>query len=239
MEKAMLRAVIIDDERKSRENLELLLDSFVDNVEIVAKANGVMTGIRAINDNEPDLVFLDIHLASGDGFQILDGIKNKNQNVIFVTGHEEHAVKAFRSDAIDYLLKPVSIEHLQSAVERVRSRKTLARKANHSGQISLSTSKGLQFIKTDDIIYLKGDGAYTYFHLKNGDRITTSKNLKAYEERLKDYNFFRSHKSYLINLSEIKTYIRGEGSYAVMSNGDNVGVSKRRKDTFLAALGSA
>ena len=235
----MLRAVIIDDERKSRENLELLLDSFVDNVEIVAKANGVLTGIRAINDNAPDLVFLDIHLASGDGFQILEGIKDKDQNIIFVTGHEEHAVKAFRSDAIDYLLKPVDIEHLQSAVERVRSRRIALAKNANSGQISLSTSKGLQFIKTENIVYLKGDGAYTYFFLKSGERITTSKNLKAYEERLKDYNFFRSHKSYLVNLSEIKTYIRGDGSHAVMSNGDNVGVSKRRKDHFLAALGTA
>ncbi len=234
----MLRAVIIDDERKSRENLELLLQSFVENVEIVGKANGVMTGIRAINDEEPDLVFLDIHLASGDGFQILEGIKNKNQNVIFVTGHEEHAVKAFRSDAIDYLLKPVCIEHLQNAVERVRTRQGSS-KSEKTGQISLSTSKGLQFLKTEDIVYCKGDGAYTYFFLKNGERITTSKNLKAYEERLKDYNFFRSHKSYLVNLSEIKTYIRGEGSYAVMTNGDSVGVSKRRKDHFLAALGSA
>jgi two-component system LytT family response regulator len=234
----MLRAVIIDDERKSRENLELLLDSFVENVEIVGKANGVMTGIRAINDEEPDLVFLDIHLASGDGFQILEGIKNKNQNVIFVTGHEEHAIKAFRSEAIDYLLKPVCIEHLQNAVERVRTKQSAA-KPDKTGQISLSTSKGLQFLKTEDIVYCKGDGAYTYFFLKSGERITTSKNLKAYEERLKDYNFFRSHKSFLVNLSEIKTYIRGEGSYAVMTNGDSVGVSKRRKDNFLAALGSA
>jgi two-component system LytT family response regulator len=88
-------------------------------------------------------------------------------------------------------------------------------------------------------VYCKGDGAYTYFFLKNGERITTSKNLKEYENRLKDFNFFRSHKSFLVNLAEIKTYIRGEGSHAVMSNGDNVGVSKRRKDMFLAALASA
>lgn len=235
----MLRAVIIDDERKSRENLELLLQSFVENVEIVGTANGVLTGIKTINTVDPDLVFLDIHLANGDGFQILEGIKNKQQNVIFVTGHEEHAVKAFRSDAIDYLLKPVCIDHLQNAVERVRIKTARPEIKNKQGQISLSTSKGLQFLKTEDIVYCRGDGAYTYFFLKSGERITTSKNLKEYENRLKDFNFFRSHKSYLINLAEIKTYIRGEGSYAVMTNGDSVGVSKRRKDNFLAALGSA
>ncbi|NNJ55311.1 MAG: response regulator transcription factor [Bacteroidia bacterium] len=235
----MLRAVIIDDERKSRENLELLLQSFVENVEIVGTATGVLTGIKTINTEDPDLVFLDIHLANGDGFQILEGIKNKQQNIIFVTGHEEHAVKAFRSDAIDYLLKPVCIDHLQNAVERVRTKTAIPETKNKQGQISLSTSKGLQFLKTENIVYCKGDGAYTYFFLKSGERITTSKNLKEYENRLKDFNFFRSHKSYLINLSEIKTYIRGEGSYAVMTNGDSVGVSKRRKDNFLAALGSA
>jgi two-component system LytT family response regulator len=236
----MLRAVIIDDERKSRENLELLLHSFIENVEIVGTADGVFTGISAIDEHNPDLVFLDIHLANGDGFQVLESLKNKRQNVIFVTGHEEHAVKAFRSDAVDYLLKPVCIEHLQGAVERVRSRTNSQNaKTDVNAQISLSTNKGLQFLKTEDILYCKGDGAYTYFFLKNGSRITTSKNLKEYENRLKDHNFFRSHKSYLVNLAEIKTYIRGEGSHAVMSNGDNVGVSKRRKDMFLAAIGSA
>ena len=236
----MLRAVIIDDERKSRENLELLLTSFVEKVEIVGMADGVLTGIDAIERHTPDLVFLDIHLANGDGFQVLEALKNKDQNVIFVTGHEEHAVKAFRSDAVDYLLKPVCIEHLQNAVERVRVRTSAASNLPEAKkQISLSTNKGLQFLKTEDIVYCKGDGAYTYFFLKNGERITTSKNLKEYENRLKDYNFFRSHKSYLVNLAEIKTYIRGEGSHAVMSNGDNVGVSKRRKDMFLAALSSA
>lgn len=236
----MLRAVIIDDERKSRENLELLLHSFVENVEIVGTADGVLTGIRAIDDHNPDVVFLDIHLANGDGFQVLEAMGNKEQNVIFVTGHEEHAVKAFRSEAVDYLLKPVCIEHLQGAVERVRAKAELKSTTKaKQGQISLSTSKGLQFLKTEDIVYCKGDGAYTYFFLKSGERITTSKNLKEYENRLKDFHFFRSHKSYLVNLSEIKTYIRGEGSYAVMTNGDSVGVSKRKKDTFLAALGSA
>ncbi len=236
----MLRAVIIDDERKSRENLELLLNSFVEKVEIVGMAEGVLTGIETIEKYTPDLVFLDIHLANGDGFQVLEALKDKDQNVIFVTGHEEHAVKAFRSDAVDYLLKPVCIEHLQGAVERVRSRTNTSSNVQEAKkQISLSTSKGLQFLKTEDIVYCKGDGAYTYFFLKSGERITTSKNLKEYENRLKDFNFFRSHKSFLVNLAEIKTYIRGEGSHAVMSNGDNVGVSKRRKDLFLAALASA
>ncbi|MBR9860160.1 response regulator transcription factor [bacterium] len=234
----MLKAVIIDDERKSRENLKLLLSSFVENVDIVATADGVITGIQTINDHNPDLVFLDIHLSNGDGFQILESLKDKNQNVIFVTGHEEHAVKAFRSEAVDYLLKPVSIEHLQNAVERVKKRKQQS-EGKQNGQISLSTSKGLIFLKTEDILYCRGDGAYTYFFLKNGERITTSKNLKEYEKALDDHNFFRSHKSFLINLGEIKTYVRGEGGHVIMSNGDSVGVSKRRKENFLAALGSA
>lgn len=234
----MLKAVIIDDERKSRENLELLLTSFVDNVSIVGTADGVLTGIKVIEENKPDVVFLDIHLSNGDGFEILESLKDQNQNVIFVTGHEEHAVKAFRSEAIDYLLKPVSIEHLQNAVDRVKKRKQTGAEGNiGKSQISLSTSKGLIFLKTEDILYCKGDGAYTYFFLKNGERITTSKNLKEYESKLEKYNFFRSHKSYLVNLGEIKTYVRGEGGHVIMTNGESVGVSKRRKDAFLTALG--
>lgn len=235
----MLRAVIIDDERKSRENLKLLLDSFVEQVETVGTADDVITGINAIDEHNPDLVFLDIHLTNGDGFQVLESLKNKDQNVIFVTGHEEHAVKAFRTDAVDYLLKPVSIEHLQGAVERVRTRTALNSKKKAKPQISLSTIQGLQFLKTEDILYCKGDGSYTYFYLKNGTKITTSKNLKEYETRLKDYYFFRIHKSYLVNLAEIKTYIRGEKGHAVMSNGDQLRVSRRRKDNFIAALNSA
>lgn len=234
----MLKAVIIDDERKSRENLELLLNSFVENVKIVGTADGVLTGVKTIEDHKPDLVFLDIHLSNGDGFEILDSLGDQEQNIIFVTGHEEHAVQAFRSDAVDYLLKPVSIEHLQNAVERVRKKRANGQNGRQKPQISLSTSKGLIFLKTEDILYCKGDGAYTYFFLKSGERITTSKNLKEYENRLKDHNFFRSHKSYLVNLSEIKTYVRGEGGHAVMTNGENVAVSKRRKDSFLSALGT-
>jgi two-component system LytT family response regulator len=235
----MLKAVIIDDERKSRENLELLIQSFVDNVEIVGRADGVYTGIRTINDNNPDLVFLDIHLANGDGFQILDELKGKKYNVIFVTGHEEHAVKAFRSEAVDYLLKPVCIDHLQNAVSRVSNSMNTQAIGAPNPTIKLPTSKGLLIVKTTDIVYCKGDGAYTYFFLKDGMRITTSKNLKEYERQLGDKNFFRCHKSFLINMSEIKSYIRGDGSYAVMSNGDNVGVSKRKKEMFMAELARA
>lgn len=235
----MLKAVIIDDERKSRENLELLLNEFVENVEIVGMADGVYTGIQRIEEQNPDLIFLDIHLANGDGFEIIENLKDKNQNIIFVTGHEEHAVKAFRTDAIDYLLKPVSIEQLQNAVEKVHRRQASQTKQIGVNQIALSTSKGLIFLKTEDIVYCKGDGAYTYFYLKSGERITTSKNLKEYENRLTDSTFFRCHKSFLVNLSEIKTYVRGEGGHAIMSNGDHVSVSKRRKDAFLSAMASA
>lgn len=231
----MLRAVIIDDERKSRENLQLLLDSFVEGVEVVGRADGVQSGVELIEAKQPDVVFLDIHLKSGDGFEILEQLSDARQNVIFVTGHEEHAVKAFRSDAVDYLLKPVQIEHLQQAVERVAKRR-----AEHGteGQLTLSTSKGLIFLKTKDILYCRGDGAYTYFYLRDGQRITTSKNLKAYEEALSGLPFYRCHKSYLVNLEAIQTYVRGEGGYVVMPNGDQVLISKRKKEAFLAAMRS-
>lgn len=232
----MLRAVIIDDERKSRENLQLLLESYVEGIEVVGDADGVRSGVEVIEAKQPDVVFLDIHLKSGDGFEILEQLSGGSQNVIFVTGHEEHAVKAFRSDAVDYLLKPVQIEHLQQAVERVEKRRL---ENGYERQLSISTSKGLIFLRTKDILYCRGDGAYTYFYLQDGQRITTSKNLKFYEEALKGQPFYRCHKSYLVNLNAIQTYVRGEGGYAVMPNGDQVLISKRKKEAFLAAMRSA
>lgn len=237
----MLKAVIVDDERKSRENLEFILSQFLNDVMVVEMADGVSSGIKAIKRNSPDLVFLDIELSKGDGFQILEELDQSQLNVIFVTAHEEHAIKAFRSEAVDYLLKPVDVDLLKKAVDRVKKRKELIQatqpKEETVEQISLSTSKGLLFLKKNQILYCRGDGAYTYFFMKNGDKITTSKNLKSYEGVLNGGMFFRTHKSFLINLQEMKKYVRGEGGHVIMSNGDRVSVSKRRKENFIAALG--
>lgn len=245
----MLKAIIIDDEAKSRDVLESLVSKFVDGVSVVATADSVTTGINAINKHEPDIVFLDIEMPRRDGFELLSAFDPVTFEVVFITAHEQYAHKAFRTSAIDYLLKPVDINLLKESLERVKEKRSKEKvnkniqvflnnlKAKQENQqIALATSDGLIFVKIDSIIYLRGDGAYTYFFLKTGKRITVSKNLKEYEELLKDYDFYRVHKSYLIHMHEMQKYVRGDGGYVVMSNGDSVDVSKRRKEGFLAAL---
>ena len=164
---------------------------------------------------------------------MLSSLKNAHlPSVIFVTAYDQYALKAFEVHAVDYLLKPVSIEHLQHAVERVRKRSDQNNipKQHH---VSLSTSKGLIILKTADILYCKGDGAYTYFHLKSGERITTSKNLKAYEDRIEDPRFFRCHKSYLINLEYIHRFEKINGGYVILSQGAKVPVASRKREELL------
>lgn len=243
----MLKAIIIDDERKSRETLETLISDFTEGIGVIDTADNVTSGLKAIERHTPDVVFLDVEMPKKSGFDLLEHFPEHAFDVIFTTGHSEYAMRAFRTEAIDYLLKPVSIDLLKEAVNRVVKKKKAKRDIQKSSveqpkrqqQLSISTSRGLIFVTIDNIIYCRGDGAYTYFFTKDGQKIMVSKNLKEYERQLSDFHFFRTHKSFLINMDEMKRYIRGDGGYVVMSNGDSVGVSKRRKENFLAALANA
>ncbi|MCB9245226.1 MAG: response regulator transcription factor [Flavobacteriales bacterium] len=246
----MIKAVIIDDELKSREVLETLLNQMVEGVMVIGTADSVITGVRLLERSEPDVVFLDIEMPRKDGFQLLDELRPFRFEVVFTTGHDQYAIQAFRNNAIDYLMKPIDIDQLQHAVDKVREKKHLNqlnsnyeafvadvhKSDEHKRQIALPGSGGTTFVKIEDIVYLRGDGAYTYFFLKNGKRVTVSKNLKEYERQLESDEFFRVHKSFLIHLPEMVRYVRGDGSYVLMSNGDKVDVSKRRREGFMAAL---
>ena len=244
----MIKTIIIDDEQNSREALANLVKSYCPELQVVSTASSVAEGIQAIKKEKPDLVFLDIEMPDKNGFDLLAQLDTIDFEVIITTGYEQYAVKAFKTVALDYLLKPIDINELELAVNKVLE-KGKKRKVNKnfdvfiqnwkSGgneQIALASSEGFVFVKVKDIIYCKGDGAYTYFFIKDMPRVTVSKNLKEFEELLKDQSFFRVHKSYLINLNEMKKYIRGDGGYVVMSNGDNVDVSKRKKESFLSNL---
>ncbi|MBC7426693.1 MAG: response regulator transcription factor [Bacteroidia bacterium] len=244
----MIKAIIIDDEPNSLNALSKMVQNYCPDLQVVATADTVATGIAAITEHKPDLVFLDIELPDKTGFELLASLEPVDFEVIFTTGHEEYAIKAFKTAAIDYLLKPIDIEELERAVDKVVDKRKKSKtnqnfdvliqnwKNAESHQIALSSSEGFIFVKIKDIIYCKGDGAYTYFFLKSGEKIIVSKNLKEFEDLLDDQGFFRTHKSYLINLNEMKKYVRGDGGYVVMSNGDNIDVSKRKKESFLSNL---
>src|SRR5688572_3299056 len=247
----MLKALIVDDEPKARENLQILLHDFVEGVEAVGLCENIAEATEAVRAHAPDVVFLDIQLQRETGFDLLTRLKEINFEVIFTTAYSEYAIKAFKFSAIDYLLKPIDIEELKRAVAKVEKRKddTIGSRLNElmnnlktnsveNYKLALPTSDGLVFIKMLDIIYCEASSNYTEITLADGKKYVVSRTLKEYEDLLEGYNFYRIHNSYLINLNAIKKYVRGDGGYVVMSDDKSLDVSKRKKDGFLSRIGA-
>lgn len=246
----MLRAIIVDDEPKSCDTLSTMIAEFVDGVTVVSIENGVQPALKAIHEHKPDIVFLDIEMNSETGFDLLTQLPKIEFEVVFTTAFEQYALKAIKFAALDYLLKPIDISELEDAVAKVKEKRknkdlnqglealmaNLKSTSSSQHQIALPSSDGLLFVHVTDIIYCQADGPYTYFYLKAGNKVTVSKNLKEYEELLEDHFFFRVHKSYLINLKEMRRYVKGDGGYVIMSNDKEVDVSKRKKESFMSAL---
>jgi two-component system LytT family response regulator len=242
-----LRTVIVDDEHHSRESLQNLLTAYCPEVEVVGMADNVETGIEAIRKYRPEVVFLDIEMPSGTGFDLLNQVGSLDFDVVFTTAFEHYALKAVKISAMDYLLKPIDVDELIDAVKKIQRKKAqeiqnkklyallqnLNTQGKHDHTITLATSESVEFIRVHDIIYCEANGAYTKFHLKNKHHLLVSKNLKEYEELLADYSFYRTHHSYLINVSEVKRYVKGDGGYLIMTNGDAVSISSRKKECLL------
>jgi len=243
----MITALIVDDEAASRNGLAQLIHEFVPEVKVIGKADSVKSATEQIKELNPDIVFLDVEMPGKDGFELIAETDPADFEVIFTTAHEQYALKAIKASAIDYLLKPINPEELKSAIKKVEVKKGLGNKKletfmshvggkKHEPQIALSTMEGLIFIKLSNILYCRGDGAYTFFFLKSGEKTIASKNLKEFEDILCDNGFYRTHKSFIIQLSEMKRYVRGDGGHVIMSNGESVSVSKRKKEGFIQAL---
>jgi two-component system, LytTR family, response regulator len=245
----MLKAIIVDDEPKARENLQILLQDFVKGVEVVALCQDIAEAMEAVNTKAPDIVFLDIQLQRETGFDLLTRLKDINFEVIFTTAYTEYAIKAFKFSAIDYLLKPIDIEDLKKAVGKVEKRvnnnmssrlKELVQNLKFGSaenyKLALPTLEGLVFIKINDIIYCEASSNYTQIYTSEG-KYLVSKTLKEYDELLSDHNFFRIHNSYLININSIKKYVKGDGGYVVLNDNTSLDVSKRKKEAFLTKVG--
>lgn len=245
----MLRAVIIDDERRSRESLKALIEKYCDGIDVVGLADDVQNGIRTIEEMEPDAVFLDIKLKSGTGFDVIEGLETTDFQVIFTTAYDKFAVKAFKFNALDYLMKPIDVDELVGAVEKANT----TRKELDSGQlegllqnivrfnlkdptITISTETSYEFLRVLEIERIDAKGSYSSIKMKSGKQYVTSKILKEYEALLGEYNFLRIHHSHLINLNEVERYIKTGGGYIIMRSGAKIPVSRRRKDAFLKAL---
>ena len=243
----MIPTVVIEDEGHSRKMLLEMLHENCKQVNVVGEADSVKAGLAAIAEQKPQLVFLDIELKSETSFQILEQVPEKNFELIITTAFDHYALNVIKFCAIDYLLKPIDLKELQIAVAKAEKRlnreylnknlevllSNIKSSSQNNHRIALSTLEGLLFVNVSDIIYCESSGPYTHFIFKHADKIVTSKHLKEYEDLLSGYDFFRIHKSYLVNLHEIKKYIRGDGGQLIMSNGASLSVSKQRKEDFL------
>jgi two-component system LytT family response regulator len=245
----MLRSIIVDDEFKSRESLKALIEKFCDNIQVAAVCQNGEEAIKAIEEHKPDVVFLDIQLQRETGFEILEKLNKIDFEIIFTTAYSEFAIKAFKFSAIDYLLKPIDITELRTAIEKAQKRivgsisERMAQLAQNlkgnsfkNSRLAIPATDGLVFINVDEILYCEASGNYTNIHMVDNRKFLVSRTLKEYEDLLEEQDFFRIHNSFLINLNSIKKYIRGEGGQVVMSNDKALDVSKMKKKGFLEKI---
>lgn len=247
----MIKAIIIDDEFVSRNVLKKLINLHCANVEIVRECTDADEGRQAIEEIAPQLVFLDISMPGKSGLQMLRELPEIRFEVIFVTAFHEYTIQAIRYSAIDYLLKPVDRKELEDAVERATRKieeapekvpvqaflHNLMQVNNQQDmQLCVPGIKGFQIINIRDIIYCEADNTYTHIYMADGKKLISSRTLGDYENLLKSASYFRIHKSWLINLRHLKEYRRTDGGTAVMDNGRELEVSKRKREPFVAYL---
>lgn len=251
----MITALLIDDDANLRSGMKGLLAMYAPDIEILGEAESVKAGIRAIEQHRPNVVFLDIQLGDGTGFDILEQLAQKgtfNSHVVFITAHEQYAVKAFRFSALDFLLKPVDPEELRKVIEKIKKVLTnnesyahidlllenIRKKVDKFKRIALSTSDGIHLFEVSDIIRCESQDNYTKFYIKDSKPILIAKTLKEYEDLLSEQGFERIHQSHLINLAYLKSYIKKDGGYAVMADNSHLPISQRKKERLQELLRS-
>jgi len=235
----MIKALLIDDEDKSRKDLKRLLQLYCKDVSVIGEVSSIETAISSLKTEEPELLFLDIEMGDGSGFHLLNYNERHPFQVIFVTAHTHYALKAFRYGALDYLLKPIDVDDLVAAVEKVKLVSHASKKsafADHDQYLELRVSDGILYVHFNDIIRLQAEGSYTVIYLASNEKHYLSYHIGHFETRLHDSSFFRVHKSHLVNLRHVKKFLRTDGYYVEMSNGSKVEVSRRHKTEFLQML---
>lgn len=245
----MIRAIIVDDEPYCCEVLSTLLEKYCPEVTIEAICFSAKEAITAISTHSPQLVFLDIEMPHMNGFQLLERLPHIDFDLIFTTSYDQYAIKAIKFSALDYLLKPIDRGELQIAVRKAVDRlqhplpqqlqillQKLYQPPPQVSRVALPTMEGLQLVPLDTIISCASSSNYTIISLKDKQKIIVSRTLKEIEEMLEDYLFMRVHHSYLVNLNEIRKYIKGEGGNLIMSDGSSVDVSRSKKEQLLKKL---
>lgn len=236
----MISIAVIDDEAKARETIINILSLSKSDIRIAGEAGSVAAGFELINREHPDLVLLDINMSDGSGFDLLKKFEKIPFKVIFITAHEEYAIKAFKFSAIDYILKPITAGDLLQAVDKATESKSkedtgirltaLLANLDKIRKIVLRTAESIHIIQVKNIIRCEADVNYTTFYLDNSEKLLVSKTLKDYAELLEHSGFFRTHQSHLVNLDHVLRYDKTEGGHLVMADGSIVPVSSRKKD---------
>lgn len=240
----MITAVLIDDDKHLRKGLKALLERYTNEIQIIGEAESVATGVILLQKSNPQVVFLDIHLNDGTGFDILEKISKTKAHIVFITAHEKYAVKAFKFSALDFILKPVDPEELQQTIEKIKAiigkhnsfehidllLENIRKKVDNYKRIALSTSDGIHLFDIANIIRCEARANYTEFFIKNHKPLLISKTLKEYEELLCEHGFERIHQSHLINLSYLKSYIKSDGGYVIMADNTTVPIAQSKKE---------
>jgi two-component system, LytTR family, response regulator len=240
-----MKAIIVDDEESARLTLGSILERYFREVEVVGEANSASKALALITEKNPDLVFLDIQMGNESGFDVLEAMVNRNFQIIVVSAEKQHAYESFRFNVAHYLLKPVRINELRLAIDKVKETMKTAAEEEEAAllrpisqeqfrlQLVIPELTGVSFAKLSEIIRCEGSGNYTHFTMVENRKVTASKNLKEFEDLLLPHGFVRIHKSHIINTYHLSRYIKGRGGEVIMADGTTIPVSRDRKDPFM------
>ena len=235
----MIRAIVIDDISEARAVLKADLESYCVNIEVIGEAEGVVSGAKLIKELKPDLIFLDIQMKDGTGFDLLEILPEKNFKLIFTTASDEYAVKAFKFSAVDYLLKPIDPDELMDAVSRVEQQEQPTDRINllkenfdQPKRIALNTLEKIHIVEVEEILRCESNINYTMFYFTDGTKLLVTKTLKEFDKLLSDHYFIRVHQSHLVNARFIKEFTKSDG-YIYMKDGTKVPVSTRKKQVLM------
>jgi len=245
----MIRAGLIDDEKAILESLSTLLSEHCPAVAVVGTARSLKEGVRLLQQTKPDLVFLDIEMPRGSGFDLLDRFPDRTFDVIFVTAHSHYAIKAFKFSAVDYILKPVDIQELIHAVGQIQRHRLSGPRAFHRYRVlednlgsrgptrlAIPTSAGLDFVNIKDILRIEAEGRYSTIFMLDGRCLLVTKNLGAFSTLLSGSGFFRAHHSHLVNIDQIGKYLHRDGGMIALRDGSRVPLARSRKKDFLETV---
>lgn len=245
-----LKTVIVDDEKDAVDFIFSIIGEYCPGLHVAGKAHDVNEGVQTIKELKPDLVFLDVEMPHGTGFDLLTHFPEKEFDVVFITAFNHYAIKAIKYSAVDYILKPININEFIEAVNKVMQKRSSSMfrgnenikallenlKTGVPSRLAIPTSDGMEYINPKDIIRIEADRSYSWFFLAGNRKMLVSKNLKEFQDLLSDRHFFRPHNSYLINLRYVKKYVRKEGGYIEMQDGSEIPISRNRKDLFLVHM---